>query len=69
MKEVVSLATANGYPTKPTIIEEKITATEKMDAYKTSMLLDYENHRDLEIDSILTKRHGILTVPVLTFSV
>jgi 2-dehydropantoate 2-reductase len=53
MKEVCVLAEADGYPLKPDIIEKNIYSTEKMQPYKTSMLVDYEAGRPMEVEAIL----------------
>jgi 2-dehydropantoate 2-reductase len=53
MQEVCAAAAANGHPLPPHLIDAMITATRAMPAYKTSMALDYENGRPMEIESIL----------------
>ena len=53
MKEVALLAKASGNPIPESIIDKNISDTEKMTPYKTSMLLDYENKRPLEVEAIL----------------
>lgn len=53
MKEVVMLARAEGCPLRESIIEDHIKATKVMKPYKTSMLLDYEAGRPMEIEAIL----------------
>lgn len=53
MNEIVILAKKAGHKLPEDIIEENITATQNMAPYKTSMLLDFENKRDLEIEAIL----------------
>ncbi len=53
MAEVCQVATADGYPLGPEIIEKNITETKKMTPYKTSMALDYEFGRPLETEAIL----------------
>ena len=53
MREVQQLADADGYTLTDADIERNITDTRKMTPYKTSMLLDYENKRPLETESIL----------------
>ncbi len=53
MREVQQLADADGYTLTDEDIERNITDTRKMTPYKTSMLLDYENKRPLETESIL----------------
>lgn len=53
MKEVVALSIADGHPLDYEIIEKTISDTSKMQPYKTSMLLDYQNRRPMEVDVIL----------------
>ena len=44
---------AAGHPQSPNLIEQMIATTKAMPAYKTSMALDYENGRPMEIEAIL----------------
>lgn len=53
MNEVIALSRAAGHPLDPALIEKNMTDTERMTPYKTSMLLDFENGRPLEVDAIL----------------
>lgn len=53
MKEVVSIAHESGYELPQSLIQKNIEDTFKMKPYKTSMLLDYENKRPLEVEVIL----------------
>ncbi|HEX2493418.1 MAG TPA: 2-dehydropantoate 2-reductase [Steroidobacter sp.] len=53
MQEVCDAAAANGHPLSPEVIDDMIASTRAMPAYKTSMALDYENGRPLEIEPIL----------------
>ena len=53
MQEVCDVATAAGHPQSPNLIEQMIATTKAMSAYKTSMALDYENGRPMEIEAIL----------------
>lgn len=53
MREVLSLSQSDGHPFNPEHIEQQIEATLAMSPYKPSMLLDYENHRPMEVDAIL----------------
>lgn len=67
MTEVLELAKAAGKPIDDSLIEKNIEDTEKMVPYKTSMLLDFENNRPLEVDAILGNAVAIaerLKVPV-----
>jgi 2-dehydropantoate 2-reductase len=53
MEEVCAIAAAAGHPQHPKLIDQMIGHTVKMPAYKTSMALDYENNRPMEIEAIL----------------
>lgn len=53
MQEVCAVAAAAGHPLPPTLIDQMIGGTQSMPAYKTSMALDYENNRPMEIEAIL----------------
>ena len=53
MKEVCLLAKADGYNLTDDVIDKNIEATLNMKPYKTSMLLDFEAKRDMEIEAIL----------------
>jgi len=53
MTEVQRLAAADGYTLTDADIQRNITDTRNMAPYKTSMLLDYENKRPLEVEAIL----------------
>jgi 2-dehydropantoate 2-reductase len=53
MEEVCLLAQADNCPQNPDVIEKNISDTEKMTPYKTSMLLDFEHRRPMEIEAIL----------------
>ena len=53
MNEVLLLSIADGHPLDETMITKNIEDTEKMTPYKTSMLLDYENKRPMEVEAIL----------------
>jgi len=53
MKEVLELSIANGHPLDESMIIKNIEDTEKMTPYKTSMLLDFENRRPMEVEAIL----------------
>ncbi|MCJ0764349.1 ketopantoate reductase family protein [Variovorax terrae] len=70
MQEMCRVAAANGYPMDEQVIEGSIRSTRAMTPYKTSMALDYENGRALEIDPIIgnvvrsARRHGV-AVPSL----
>lgn len=53
MKEILLIASADGHPLHESLINKNIEDTEKMTPYKTSMLLDYENKRPMEVEAIL----------------
>ena len=53
MKEVVDISIADRHPLDYEMIDRTISDTSKMQPYKTSMLLDYENRRPMEVDVIL----------------
>ncbi|MGH8177647.1 MAG: ketopantoate reductase family protein [Steroidobacter sp.] len=53
MQEVCDVAAAGGHAVNSKIIDNMIAGTRAMPAYKTSMALDYENHRPMEIEAIL----------------
>jgi|HigsolmetaAR203D_1030402.scaffolds.fasta_scaffold00011_19 2-dehydropantoate 2-reductase len=53
MAEIVSVACAAGHPLDEALIDKLIAVTRKMPPYKTSMALDYEQGRPLEIEAIL----------------
>lgn len=53
MEEVLHIAKAVGYPLPPDTIDKQIENTYAMPPYKTSMLLDFEQHRPLETEAIL----------------
>jgi 2-dehydropantoate 2-reductase len=70
MEEVCATAAAVGHPLHPKLIDQYIAGTLAIPAYKTSMALDYENGRPMEIEAILgntvraARRHGVAT-PIL----
>lgn len=53
MKEVQSIAAASGKILDDAMIEDNLNYTRNFPPYKTSMLLDFINHRPLEIDAIV----------------
>jgi 2-dehydropantoate 2-reductase len=53
MQEVCDVAQAAGHPQSPNLIEQMLATTRAMPAYKSSMALDYENRRPMEIEAIL----------------
>lgn len=60
MQEIVMLSKADGHPLPDSIIAKNIRLTETMKPYKTSMLLDHEAGRPMEVEAILgnTVRRG-----------
>jgi 2-dehydropantoate 2-reductase len=52
MREVTGAAAACGHPIEDAFIDEMVTMTDAMTPYKTSMKLDAEAGRPLEIDAI-----------------
>ena len=70
MAEVCATAAAAGHPLHPKLIDQYIAGTLAIPAYKTSMALDYENGRPMEIEAILgntvraARKHGAAT-PIL----
>jgi 2-dehydropantoate 2-reductase len=53
MEEIGAIAAANGHPQHPQLIDKLIEGTAAMPPYKTSMALDYENGRPMELEAIL----------------
>ncbi|MFC1669095.1 ketopantoate reductase family protein [Spirochaetota bacterium] len=53
MKEVQKLARSSGHEITDEFIQKNIDDTMTMKPYKTSMLLDFENKRPLEVEAIL----------------
>ncbi len=47
------MAQASGHPQSPNLVEQMLATTKTMRAYKTSMALDYENGRPMEIEAIV----------------
>jgi 2-dehydropantoate 2-reductase len=70
MKEVMSLAAATGNELPDEVMENAILGNRKMHPFKTSMLVDHESGRSMEIDAILGNAIAIAqkygkTVPYL----
>lgn len=70
MEEVFLLAKADGYDLPSHAIEKSLASTRQMKPYKTSMLLDFESGRSMEIEAILgnalrTAREHKISVPHL----
>ncbi len=53
MQEVCSIADACGHPLPKDSIDNNIQNTYAMPNYKTSMLLDYQNQKPMEVEAIL----------------
>lgn len=53
MREVIAAAMADGVTLDPALEQKMIEATPSMHAYKSSMQIDYEMGRPLEVESIL----------------
>lgn len=53
MDEVLMIAAGVGHPLDQSLPAEQIEGTLNMPAYKTSMLIDYESFREMEIEAIL----------------
>jgi 2-dehydropantoate 2-reductase len=53
MEEVCAAAAGAGHPQSPKLVDAMIANTLQMPAYKTSMALDYEHGRPMEIEAIL----------------
>ncbi len=53
MEEVYRIASALGHPPPPDAISKSLESTRRMPPYKTSMLLDFEAGRPMEIEAIL----------------
>ncbi len=53
MKEVQTVATVSGHDIESSVLQKYIDDTRKMKPYRTSMLLDYEAGKKMEIEAIL----------------
>ena len=53
MQEVIRVAAAAGHALPPAMVDQYIDGTRRAPPYKTSMALDYENGRAMEIEVIL----------------
>ena len=52
MMEVKAIAAALGHQINDTFIEQQITVTRTMDAYRPSSMIDYVEGREVEVDAI-----------------
>jgi 2-dehydropantoate 2-reductase len=55
MKEICAVAKSRGIHLPDDIIQKNLEYTREFPAYKTSMLLDFENKRPLEVEAIVGK--------------
>ncbi len=53
MEEVLAVSESEGYELDPGIIDTVIQGNRKMRPFKTSMLVDFEEKRSMEVDAIL----------------
>ena len=53
MEEICAVAASVGHFLPPEAVEKNLEDTRKMKPYKTSMLLDYEEKRPMEVEAIL----------------
>jgi 2-dehydropantoate 2-reductase len=70
MLEVAGVAAAAGHALDLTVVDKLIETTRKMPAYKTSMALDLEHGRPMEVEAILgnvvrTGREHAVSIPTL----
>jgi 2-dehydropantoate 2-reductase len=65
MEEVCLIAEAAGHPLLGEIVQQNIDGTRAMAPYKSSMLVDFEAARPMEVEAILgnglrvAERHGV----------
>jgi 2-dehydropantoate 2-reductase len=65
MEEVCLIAAAAGHPLPEEIVQQNIDGTRAMAPYKSSMLVDFEAARPMEVEAILgnglrvAKKHGV----------
>ncbi len=59
MQEIVKLAAKDGCLLSPQVIDQNLQDTLKMRPYKTSMLLDFENKRSMEVEAILGNAYNL----------
>lgn len=53
MEEMLAIAAATGHPIPAELIDQYIAGAHEAPPYKTSMALDYENNRPMEVETIL----------------
>ncbi|MBF0623273.1 MAG: 2-dehydropantoate 2-reductase [Magnetococcales bacterium] len=53
MEEVLAVAAAVGHPLPEDLVERNLRETLAMTPYKTSMLVDFQEHRVMEVEAIL----------------
>ena len=67
MEEVCRIAEAAGHPLPEEVVQQNIDGTRAMAPYKSSMLVDFEAGRPMEVEAILgnglrvARRHGVST--------
>jgi 2-dehydropantoate 2-reductase len=67
MEEVCRIAAAAGHPLPEEVVQQNIDGTRAMAPYKSSMLVDFEAGRPMEVEAILgnglrvARRHGLST--------
>lgn len=67
MKEVIAVANACGVPLTEQMADEQFAYTRDFPPYRTSMLQDFEQHRQLEVDAVIgnaVKLADRLNIPV-----
>jgi len=67
MQEVLAVGRASGCDLDSSLVEYMVNYTRNAPAYKTSMLLDYENRRPMEVEAILgtvVKKARAANIPV-----
>jgi 2-dehydropantoate 2-reductase len=52
MREVLADAHASGVPMDEEIVEKMLQYTDKMKPYRTSMKIDFDEHRPMEVEAI-----------------
>ncbi len=52
MREVIACSGAHGFPLPEALVEDQIAATRTMAAYRPSSMIDFEEGREVEVESI-----------------
>ena len=55
MEETIAGARAQGLPVDPGLADEQIARTREIEPYKASTLLDFENRRPLEVETLFSE--------------